>query len=212
VGVVHAAGDDDFALAVDFLGGDPGNIGTLAVHDLGGRLGRDGAGEHAILGGEGVQQAFEQLGLGVLHRQAERAFAVEMLPVKVHSCLSAEFDSGENASGSAFQVQHVFLCKPGAQVLHGVENVRLGGDGSHARRLSGLGALGGGLRLRASLDATAMLGRHVAANAEVIASRDHVWAWTGEEPGAFAPPVVLGFLPPAALPLPVPPGLPPPWV
>jgi hypothetical protein len=82
VRVVHAAGDDDLAFAVNVLGADPGHVGAFAVHHFGRGFRRDDAGEGAVLGGEGVEQAVEQLGLGVLHGEAEGTFAVEVFFVE----------------------------------------------------------------------------------------------------------------------------------
>jgi hypothetical protein len=86
VAVVHAARDYNLVLTVYLLGGDPAHVGALAVHDLGRRLGGHQADELAVLGGQRLEQAIEQGGLGVAHRDAERAFGVVVLLVEVHGC------------------------------------------------------------------------------------------------------------------------------
>jgi hypothetical protein len=72
VGVVHAAADDDLAVAVDVLGADPRHVGALAVEQLGGRPGDYGVLEGAVLVGQRGEDAFELKRLSVLHGQSER--------------------------------------------------------------------------------------------------------------------------------------------
>lgn len=90
VRLVHAGRDDDLALAVNFFGSDPADIGALAGEHLAGRPGADQPGNFAILGRQLVEDQLQSLGLGVLHRQPERTFGIEVRLEKhgrLHKCI-----------------------------------------------------------------------------------------------------------------------------
>jgi hypothetical protein len=74
--VVHAAGEDDFVRAVRVFGADPGDVGPLAGHELGGRLFRGdvAVGVGGVLG-ERLQERFQGKGLFIQERKAERPSA-----------------------------------------------------------------------------------------------------------------------------------------
>jgi len=73
VSVAHAGGEDDFLVAVDGFGGDPGNVGTLAGFQ-GKQRGRyRGFAQPLILGGELFEDGVEGEGVVVAHRNADGA-------------------------------------------------------------------------------------------------------------------------------------------
>src|SRR5262249_28914510 len=75
LGVVEAAGENDFLGAIGVFGGDPGDIGTFAGQKLAGGLGNEGfaVGEGGVFG-QGLEDLLDGQGLAVGEGEAKGAF------------------------------------------------------------------------------------------------------------------------------------------